>query len=425
LNPVTEHPDREQLSAFLNGQLTDVEQTALAHHIDGCDTCCQLLRVIPDDAFVARLRAANTPTNVGVDDAPSVSPRERPLPRELLEHPRYKIGRFLGAGGMGAVYQAEHRLMDRVVALKIIHHDLSRHPRVVERFRQEVKAAARLSHPNIVTAFDAEQAGDVHFLVMEFVDGMSLSQLVAKKGPLDIPYACTFARQAARGLQHAFEAGMVHRDIKPHNLMLTRKGQVKILDFGLARLASETREELGLPIGVDRPDLTRIGDVMGTPEFMAPEQITDASGADIRADIYSLGCTLYYLLTGKAPFTGATTLAVMLAKQNGTPRPIGQLRDDLPTDLVAAINKMMAKSPAQRLQTPAEVFKVLGAFLKPMPAPPTVAVVKPAAPLVVVDARGFEAQCPFCTARIRMPDKTLGASVPCPHCGSSFTAVPV
>src|ERR1019366_4006058 len=169
---------------------------------------------------------------------------------------------------------------------------------------------------------------DVHFLVMEFVDGMSLGQLVAKKGPIEIANACNFARQAAKGLQHAFEAGMVHRDIKPHNLMLTRKGQIKILDFGLARLASETRAELGLPTGVDRPDLTKFGEIMGTPEFMAPEQITDASSADIRSDIYSLGCTLYYLLTGKAPFTGDSTLAVLLAKQNGVPRPITQLRDE-------------------------------------------------------------------------------------------------
>src|ERR1019366_9736233 len=143
---------------------------------------------------------------------------------------------------------------------------------------------------------------DVHFLVMEFVDGMSLGQLVAKKGPIEIAHACNFARQAAKGLQHAFEAGMVHRDIKPHNLMLTRKGQIKILDFGLARLASETRTDLGLPAGLDRPDLTRLGDIMGTPDFMAPEQIADPSRADIRADLYSLGCTLYFLLAGKSPF---------------------------------------------------------------------------------------------------------------------------
>jgi eukaryotic-like serine/threonine-protein kinase len=425
LNPVTEHPDRERLSAFLNGQLSDAEQTALAHHIDGCETCCEMLRAIPDDAFIVRLRNANTPANGGVDEAVSVSPRARPLPKELLEHPRYKIGRFLGAGGMGAVYQAEHRLMDRVVALKIIHRNLSRHPRVVERFRLEVKAAARLSHPNIVTAHDAEKAGDVHFLVMEFVDGMSLSQLVAKRGPLEPPAACAFARQTAEGLQHAFESGMVHRDIKPHNLMLTSKGQIKILDFGLARLASETRKELGLSLGVDRPELTKMGDIMGTPEFMAPEQFADASSADIRADIYSLGCTLYYLLTGQAPFTGETTLAVMLAKQGGASRPIGQLRDDLPTDLIAVINRMMAKTPEQRFQTPAEVVKALAAFLKPMPATPMVAVARPAAPPGVADVRGFLAQCPFCTVRFRIPDKSLGASVPCPHCGSSFTAAPV
>jgi serine/threonine protein kinase len=217
---VNQHPDRSRLAAFLNGQLSETELTAIAKHVGHCDACCGLLRSIPDDPLVERLRAAADLQSL--EDLANFSAPDRPIPKEMLDHPRYKIGRFLGSGGMGVVYQAEHRLMDRVVAIKIIHRALSRNPRVVERFRQEVKSAARLAHPNIVAAFDAEQAGDVHFLVMEFVDGTSLSELVRKRGPLDILPACNFVRQAARGLQHAFEAGMVHRDIKPHNLMLTR-----------------------------------------------------------------------------------------------------------------------------------------------------------------------------------------------------------
>src|SRR5207248_858467 len=150
-----------------------------------------------------------------------------------------------------------------------------------------------LQHPNIATAHDGEQAGSLHMLVMEFVEGQSLDRVLERKGPFPIQFACGYVRQAALGLQHAFEHGMVHRDIKPQNMMLTPKGQIKLLDFGLARMASEQT--------VGRFQ-TAAGAYMGTPEFMAPEQATDAHNADVRADIYSLGCTLFYLLTGRPPF---------------------------------------------------------------------------------------------------------------------------
>src|SRR5262249_45758756 len=156
-------------------------------------------------------------------------------PPGLADHPRYRVLELLGSGGMGAVYRAEHRRMERQVALKGMNPALMTRPAMVERFQREVKAAARLTHPNIVTAHDADQAGDAHFLVMEFVEGLSLAQQVQRQGPLPVPQACAYVRQAALGLQHAFERGMVHRDIKPHNLMLTAGGHVKILDFGLAR----------------------------------------------------------------------------------------------------------------------------------------------------------------------------------------------
>src|SRR5207247_504467 len=153
--------------------------------------------------------------------------------------------------------------------------------------------AARLQHPNVVTAYDAEQAASLHLLVMEYVEGVNLAKYLEPEGPLPVEHACNFVRQAALGLQHAFEQGMVHRDIKPQNMMLTPKGQIKLLDFGLARMASEqTTGKFQTAAGV----------YMGTPEFMAPEQATDARTADIRADIYSLGCTLFCLLTGRPPF---------------------------------------------------------------------------------------------------------------------------
>ena len=454
--PLTiEHPNRDQLTAFLCGRLEAAEQDAIAAHVAECDRCCQALREIPDDAFLALLKDANTPPDTGDPRHYGSLSRDLSLPAELRKHPRYKIGKFLGSGGMGVVYQAEHRLMDRIVALKIIHRDLMRHPRVLQRFRQEVKAAARLSHPNIVAAYDADQAGDAHFLVMEFVDGVSLDRLVARSGPLEPAYACYFIRQAAKGLAHAFQAGMVHRDIKPQNLMLTRKGQVKILDFGLARLASESRAEIltpltedgkGLGATVTDTELTHLGDVMGTPDYMAPEQAVDPRQADIRADIYSLGCTLYALLTGQAPLGPGSPRAKVLARQNAQARPIASLRPELPGALIAIIEKMMAHEASDRYQTPSDVVKALAPFAKPQPftkpaaaPPPTpkpttppparkIEAPPPEAPAVVdpvrTAAENFLARCPFCLTRIRIPARALGASLPCPQCNSFFTAVP-
>ncbi|HZZ81582.1 MAG TPA: protein kinase [Gemmataceae bacterium] len=424
-----QHPNHDLLAAFLAGTLPDAAHEGVAAHIAECDACCAQLRQVPDDPFVARLRGSECGDTVGASSGDDT------LPRELREHPKYKIGRYLGAGGMGLVYQAEHRLMDRVVALKIIHRDLSRLPRVVQRFRQEVRAAGKLSHPNIVAAYDAEQAGDAHFLVMEFVDGMSLDRLISKRGQLEPAYAAYFIRQAAKGLQHAFEKGMVHRDIKPQNLMLNRKGQIKILDFGLARLASETRLDLKPLADADNPELTKLGEIMGTPDYMAPEQATDSSRADIRADIYSLGCTLYYLLAGQPPFAGETSRDKVYAQKFEEPTPIVTRRSDVSAELAAVLEKMMAKNPDARYQTPAEVVKALAPFAKPTPVSAPVPEPKktpvpataPAAPEMAAprpDAGTFFARCPFCLARIRIPVRGLGASLPCPHCNSFFTAVP-
>src|SRR5262245_26359186 len=223
------------------------------------------------------------------------------IPAGLVGHPRYNVLQLLGVGGMGAVYKAEHQLMGRLVALKVINPRLVASPQAVERFRREVRAAARLAHPNIVTAYDADQAGGTHFLVMEYVEGSTLAQLVAERGRLAVAEACDYARQAASALQHAFEQGMVHRDVKPQNLMLTPGGRVKVLDFGLARFATEqvsagapdpakeTSDAAPRPEGAGAPleTLTRTGVVMGTPDYIAPEQAADPHFADIRADVYS------------------------------------------------------------------------------------------------------------------------------------------
>jgi hypothetical protein len=281
------------------------------------------------------------------------------IPAPLADHPRYRVLGLLGSGGMGAVYRAEHRLMQRPVALKVINQSLTNSPGAVERFQREVVAAARLAHPNIVAAYDAEQAGDLHFLAMELVDGMSLSQLLERRGRLPVAEACEYVCQAALGLQHAHERGMVHRDIKPHNLMLTPAGQVKILDFGLARFVSETSQTGAL---------TQVGSSMGTPDYIAPEQARDAHAADIRADIYSLGCTLYSFLTGQRPFPEGDYLQKLMAHIERTPRPIAGFRNDVPPEVCRIVERMMAKDPARRLQTPAEVAAALAPFAKPAPA---------------------------------------------------------
>jgi len=311
----------------------------------------------------------------------------------LREHPRYRVVRLLGKGGMGAVYLAMHQHLGRHVALKVIKRSLMEEPDAVQRFRREIRAVGQLSHPNIVQAHDADQAGDLHFLVMEYVEGQSLAEYLQAQGPLPVAEACEYARQTALGLQHAHDQGLSHRDIKPHNLMRTPTGQVKILDFGLAHVA-------GGP-GADA-QLTGTGVAMGTADYIAPEQASNARAADIRADVYSLGCTLYHLLTGRTPYPGGTHVEKMLKHIQQEPTPLEQLRADLPAGLVEVVARMMAKDPADRYQEPAQVAAALAAFVAapsgPLalpvartliePAPDAVPVVrtiiegKPAGPLV-------------------------------------------
>ena len=366
------HPPRETLLAYGLGKLDATESVAVEAHIDECEECCETLLGMDGDTFVEIVRRSGplqdaspaVPRTVGLDQADNETVCS--LPVALADHPRYRVIELLGKGGMGNVFKAEHTLMNRAVALKVINPELVQNALAVERFRREVRSAAQLAHPNIVTAHDAEQAGDIHLLVMEFVQGDNLADVVKREGPLDVAVACDCIWQAAQGLQHAHEHGMVHRDIKPHNLMVTGKGQIKILDFGLAALANESiigdADNL-----TDAPDtvsnLTSAGSIMGTPDFISPEQGHDASNVDVRSDIYSLGCTFYYLLTGQPPFTVGSAMERVKAHEETDPEAIENVRVDIPEELANVVKRMMAKDAARRFQTPAEVADALSFFV--------------------------------------------------------------
>ncbi len=284
---------------------------------------------------------------------------------------QYVLVDLLGQGGMGAVYKARQTRMDRTVALKVIRKECLDSASALDRFRREAKTAARLSHPNVVTVFDSNEVKGTQFLVMEFIEGADLHGLVQKHGRLPVQQSCEYIRQAALGLQHAHEQGLVHRDIKPHNLMVTRQGVVKMMDLGLARAVHHTDAST---------DLTGTGVVMGTPNYMAPEQSLDARNVDIRADVYSLGCTLYHLLAGEPPFAGMVLAGVLAAHQMMEPKPLASFRPDLPPGLLDVVRRMMAKKPGDRYATPAAVAQALAPFAAGTAA---TAVTTPPLPLVL------------------------------------------
>ena len=275
----------------------------------------------------------------------------------------YRLLDRLGEGAMGQVFKAFHQPMNRVVALKVIRKELLANPQAVGRFYQEVRAAAQLTHPHVVIAHDAGQVGDTHFFAMEYVEGIDLAKLVKEKGPLPVAQACEYVRQAALGLQHAHERRLVHRDIKPANLLLAAAhgsqpgGVVKVLDLGLARLSGSADE-------THSGGLTQAGSVVGTPHFLAPEQARNSHGVDIRADLYSLGCTLFYLLTGQPPFTGQELTEILLQHQMDPMPSLAKFRPDVPPGVQAILQKLTAKKPEDRYQTPAELAAALVPFVQ-------------------------------------------------------------
>jgi tRNA A-37 threonylcarbamoyl transferase component Bud32 len=375
-------PSGADLSAFLDGKLPSHSLERVAAHLERCPRCSSALdgMATAPDTLVARLRQPPGTGTLDEEETWAAALVEglssqacrgdaTPLPpslggKETVEHDRKVMGQLgqydllekLGEGGMGEVYKARHRLMDRVVAVKVIHPRHLDRPAALQRFQREIRALARLDHPNIVRAEYADQAGETHFLVMEYVAGANLADLVRRQGPLSVAEACGYARQAAEALQYAHERGLVHRDVKPSNLLRTPEGQVKLLDLGLARLVGEATDEGGV---------TATGQVFGTYDYMAPEQWDDTHTVDIRADLYSLGATLYHLLAGAAPFDGSDYAAVHRKMMAHAAAPLPSLRErrpDVPPELEAVLRKLMAKDPAQRYATPAEVVRALQPF---------------------------------------------------------------
>ena len=370
MNDQVTHPTPDVLNAFSLGQLGAEDAVAVEEHLGDCGPCCEtLLGLSSDDTFVALLQEANQPpTNETLEllSESHASKSVAGVPPSLADHPRYAIVAPVGKGGMGDVFKAEHRMMERTVALKVIKGELFRNPAAVERFHREVKSAASLSHANIVTAHDAEQVGDVNFLVMEYVEGVDLACRVKEEGALPVNEACQYIFQAALGLQHAHEQGMVHRDIKPHNLMVTSDGTLKILDFGLATLAteavtSEVNDERSDDSSPTSPTLrlTTMGTMMGTPDFISPEQASNPHAVDVRSDIYSLGCTFYYLLSGRPPFATGAVMEKVKAHSDQLATPIENVRPDIPEEVAHVVRRMLAKEPGERFQTPADVADVL------------------------------------------------------------------
>jgi len=325
----------------------------------------------------------------------------------------YKLLRLLGSGGMGAVYVAEHTFMHRRVAVKVLYE--AQVDRVgLERFYLECRAIASLDHPNIVRAHDFDSNGEFLYLVMEFIDGPDLHALVQKRGQIPFAEAAGYIRQAADGLNHAHSAGMVHRDIKPANLLRDPKGVIKILDLGLARITH--RDEKALTLAAN-------AGVLGTVDFLAPEQAVNSHNVDHRADIYSLGCTLYFLLAGRPPFPEGSVAQKLMAHQVEEPVSITTLRPDAPPDLIALLKKMMAKKAEKRISTAVEVSQLLAPWEKWKASdtatashPPTVTVKSDTKP---ADGK-VHLRCDGCRTVFRATLEKADKLKQCPKCGAKL-----
>ena len=366
------------LAHFIRGQLNSERITEIAEHVDDCETCQDTVVALADsdDTFVAALRrgSAEAPfegeaalrqglrriirslKHLGPTDA------DRRTSPHLNKIGPYLIEEQLGRGGMGTVYRAVHCKLKRTVALKLLPVARWSNVAAISRFEREMEAIGGLDHPHIVRASDAGEDQGMHYLVMDYVEGLDLSRLVNRLGSLPVAEACELVRQSALGLHYVHENGLVHRDVKPSNLMLAwdRGGRnhgdasVQILDLGLALLGDEHLQDAG--------GLTSVGQLMGTLDYMSPEQGIDSHGVDHRTDIYGLGATLFKLLTGRAPYADprfSTLMKKMTALATKPAPSVGDIRDDLPEEIVTIVDRMLARDPDERFSSAADVASVL------------------------------------------------------------------
>ena len=365
------HPTDKILHAYGLGKLDDASAETVNVHLEGCPDCRQRVAALSSDSFLGRLRDAKArPESLHLavsstdglsmlGSAPGMAapPPVSSLPPGLVDHPDYEVLRELGQGGMGVVYLAQNKLMGRLEVLKVVSGQLINRRGVLDRFLGEIRNAAQLHHPNVVTAYSVLRLGESIALAMEYVEGLDLARLVKARGPLPVANACNYVHQAALGLQHAHEHGMVHRDIKPANLMLTRQGSlavIKVLDFGLAKVRARGR---GWRADARGPDARHARLHRTRANQRCPR-------ADIRADIYSLGCTLYYLLTGETAVHGRQPLRHPARRTTRWRRAAEPGASGGPGELAAVVAKMMAKEPERRFQEPKQVAQALMPFFK-------------------------------------------------------------
>lgn len=370
-------PPPDQLRAFYMGQLADDLSDALVAHVGICSVCQAELETVVDgeDSLISRLREPNVGSHLDREPACEMGTLRALDVLETAREPaadkialrdqiaavgksigEYEILGELGQGGMGQVYLARHSKLGRLVALKTLAGHRLGDRRASQRFESEMQAIGRLSHPNIVIAHDAREIEGTAVLVTEFIDGFDLGQLLQRSGPLAVSDACEIARQVALALQYLCDAGYVHRDVKPSNIMLSANGEVKLLDLGLARL---------LQGEIEQKSVTGTGQTMGTADYISPEQVNDSRRVDVRSDIYSLGATLFKLLLGRAPFaddTYSTAFAKMTAHVATSPQSLRSLRCDVPDALSQLVICMLAKRPEDRPQEPALIAEKLAVF---------------------------------------------------------------
>jgi serine/threonine protein kinase len=319
-------------------------------------------RLLPDDEITAAASSVASASSTILGDHFIAARKLTPFQVNTLLHNandpltlgEYVVQDFVGRGGMGTVYRAIHRRMKRTVAIKVLRRDISHADLLAKRFLREVEVAAKLCHPNIVTAYDASEQNGMSYLVSEFVEGQNLSDLVKEYGPLSLPLAVDVVQQAARALEYAHGAGVIHRDIKPSNLLIDDAGNVKLLDVGLARISSGDSSEID-----HAADLTTTGMIMGTVDYMSPEQALNTRLADERSDVYSLGCTLFFLITGRAPYARGTGMERLLAHREQPIPALCSLSQEIPDSIDQLLKSMLAKQPADRMKSMKELVAQL------------------------------------------------------------------